>query len=127
MKTILVDAWKTFVVEGEGMFKAMHDLLETFPNPKIILTNANNEELKKFGLDNMPYKVFTLKHNPNKINPKYYETMLGHFGLSKDDVVYFEHSEDAAKSAKSAGIKTYRYDPIKRDLVALKDFLIENI
>jgi HAD superfamily hydrolase (TIGR01509 family) len=126
-KTILIDAWQTFVVEGEGIFKAMYELLETFPNPKIILTNADNEELNKFGLDDMPYEVFTLKHNPDKANPEYYEIMLEHFGLGKEDVVYFEHSETAVKSAQSVGIKTYQYDSVKRDIGALKNFLTDNL
>ena len=127
MKTILVDAVNAFVIEGKGIFKEMHDLLETFPNRKIILTGANDEQFKKFGLDNMPYQVFTLKHAPEKTDPKYYEMMLVHLGLSKDDVVYFEHNEDAVKSAQSVGIKTYHYDPDKKDLKALKDFLTENL
>jgi hypothetical protein len=55
MKTILVDAVDAFVIEGEGIFKEMHDLLETFPNRTIILTGANDEQLKKVGLDKMPY------------------------------------------------------------------------
>ncbi len=126
MKTILVDAIDAFVIEGKGIFKEMHDLLETFPNRKIILTNANDEQMKEFGLNKMPYEVFTLKHNPNKPDPKYYETMLKHFGLSKDDVVYFEHDEDAVKSAKSVGINTYHYDSDKKDLEALKSFLKKN-
>jgi len=71
--------------------------------------------------------VFTLKHNPEKTDPKYYETMLEHCGLSKDDVVYFEHNENAVKSAQSVGIKTYHYDPEKKDLVALKNFVMENL
>ncbi|OGG37606.1 hypothetical protein A2110_00470 [Candidatus Jorgensenbacteria bacterium GWA1_54_12] len=127
MKTILVDAVDTFVIEGEGIFKEMHDLLETFPNRKIILTGANDEQFKEFGLDKMPYEVFTLKHNPEKTDPRYYETMLAHFGLSKDDVVYFEHNPNAVKSAESVGITSYHYDPEKKDLVALKDFLTENL
>lgn len=53
--------------------------------------------------------------------------MLQHFGLSKDEVVYFEHNPQAAKSAESIGIKTYYYDPKKRDLKALKKFLTESI
>ncbi|MCP6719460.1 MAG: hypothetical protein KJI71_04530, partial [Patescibacteria group bacterium] len=79
MKTILVDAVDAFVIESEDtfkIFKEMHDLLETFPNRKIILTGANDEQFKKFGLDNMPYEVFTLKHNPEKTNPEYYEIMI---------------------------------------------------
>lgn len=130
MKTILVDAVDGFVIESKGsfkIFKEMHDLLETFLNRKIILTGANDEQFKKFGLDKMPYEVFTLKHNPEKTDPKYFETMLEHFDLSKDDVIYFEHNPEAVKSAESVGIKSYYYDPEKKDLGALKKFLTENI
>jgi len=130
MKTILVDAVYTFVIESEGafkVFKQMYELLETFPNRKIILTGANDEQLKKSGLSDMPYEVFTLKHDPEKTDPKYYETMMKHFNLSKDGVVYFEHNEDAVKSAQSVGIKTYYYDSEKKDLIALKNFLTENL
>ncbi len=126
MKTILVDAVDAFIIEDKGdfkIFKEMYDLLETFPNRKIILTGANDEQFKKFGLDKTPYEVFTLKHNPEKTDSKYYEIMLKHFSLSKDDVVYFEHNPEAVKSAQSIGIKTHYYDPDKRDLKVLKDFL----
>ena len=105
----------------------MHELLETYANKKIILTGANDEQFKKFGLDKMPYDVFTLKHDPEKTAPEYYDKMLNHYNLSKDDVIYFEHSQEAIKSAQSVGIKTYYYDPDKRDLKALKDFLSENL
>jgi HAD superfamily hydrolase (TIGR01509 family) len=127
MKTILVDAMHAFVIKGEDIFEEMYDLLETFPNKKIILTNADNEEFKNFKLDKMPYEVFTLKHNPNKIDPKYYQIMLENFGLKKDDVIYFEHDLEAVKSAESAGIKTFYYDSKKKDLKSLKKFLIENL
>jgi len=130
MKTILVDAAYTFVIENDGIFKPfkqMYDLLKTFPNRKIILTGANDEQFKKFGLDDMPYEVFTLKHDPKKTDPKYYEIMLKHFSLSKDDVVYFEHDENAVKSAQLVGIKAYYYNSKKKDLIALKDFLMENL
>ncbi|MDP3710754.1 MAG: hypothetical protein Q8R29_03495 [bacterium] len=130
MKTILVDAVYCFVVENGGVFgifKEMHDLLETFPNRKIILTGANDEQFKKFGLDQTPYEVFTLKHNPEKTNPEYYEIMLKHFGLGKDDVIYFEHDHWAVKSAESVGIKSYHYDNDKKDLEALRNFITENI
>lgn len=127
MKTILVDAINTFVIKGEGIFQEMFDLLEKYSNKKIILTNADDEQMEKFGLNNMPYEVFTLKHNPDKIDPKYYEIMLKHFDLSKDDVIYFEHNIDAIKSAQSVGIKTYHYDPDRKDLDDLKKFLDENL
>ncbi|OGZ11409.1 MAG: hypothetical protein A3D67_03435 [Candidatus Lloydbacteria bacterium RIFCSPHIGHO2_02_FULL_51_22] len=130
MKTILVDAVDGFIIETENgfqIFKEMRDLLETFSNRKIILTGANDEQFKKFGLDKMPYDVFTLKHNPEKTDPKYFETMLEHFSLKKDDVIYFEHNPEAVESAESVGIKSYYYDPEKKDLVALKSFLTENL
>ncbi len=130
MKTILVDAVDAFVVERNGafeIFQGMHDLLETFQNRKILLTGANDEQFKQFGLDKMPYEVFTLKHNPEKTDAEYYRKMLAHFGLSADDVVYFEHNPEAVKSAESVRIKTHYYDPEKKDLEALKDFLAENL
>ncbi len=127
MKTILVDAINCFVIADGGTFREMYSLLETFPNRKIILTGANDEQFKKHGLDKMPYEVFTLKHNPDKTNPEYYKLMLLHFCLSKDDVVYFEHNLDAVKSARFVGIKSYYYDQKKKDLEALKKFLTKNI
>ncbi len=81
MKTILVDAVDAFVIEGEGIFKELHDLLETYPNKKIVLTGANDEQYKEFGLDKVPYEVFTLKHNPEKTDSKYFELMLAKYGL----------------------------------------------
>lgn len=127
MKTILVDAVMTFVSEMGEIFEEMHTLLEALPNKKIILTNANDEQFIEFGLNKMPYEVFTLKHNPEKTDPKYFEIMLDHFGLTASGVVYFEHNPEAVKSAESVGIKSYFYDEEKKDLVGLKKFLEENI
>lgn len=130
MKTILVDAIDAFVVENKGVFsifQEMFNLLESFPNPKIILTGANDEQFKNFGLDKMPYKVFTLKHSPEKSDPRYYEIMLEHFNLNTNEVVYFEQNPLAVKSAESLGIKTYYYDPEKKDLEALRKFLTKNV
>ncbi|MEK7141366.1 MAG: hypothetical protein AAB800_02340 [Patescibacteria group bacterium] len=127
MKTILVDALDTFVIEGEGIFRQMQDLLDTFPNRKIILTGANDEQFEEFGLKNTPYEVFTLKHNPEKTDPTYYEIMLGQFGLQPDDVIYFEHDPKAVKSSESVGITSYLYDPEKKDMIALKNFLTDNL
>jgi hypothetical protein len=76
MRTILVDAALTFTIEINGkfeIFSELLELLESFPNRKIIVTNANDEEMKKFGLVNAPYEVFSLKHNPNKTNTKIFK------------------------------------------------------
>ncbi len=130
MKTILVDAAYCFTIEKAGqfeIFKEMYELLETYPNKKIVLSGADDDKIKFYALDNLPYEFFTLKHNPEKIDPKYYEILLEKYGLDKDDVVYFEHNMDAVKSAESIGIKSYFYDNDKKDLESLKNFLDENL
>jgi len=123
MKIILVDAINAFVIKGEGIFDDMFELLEKYPNRKIILTGANDEEAEKFGLNNMPYEVFTLKHNPEKTDPQYYKILLDQHNLKTDDIIYFEHNKDAVKSAESVGIKTFYYDKDAKDLVKLKKFI----
>jgi len=126
MKTILVDAVNTFVVDGK-IFQPLHDLLEQYPNGKIILTNANDEQIIQFGLKDLPYDLFTLKHNPDKIDPEYFNQMLDHFKLQPQDVVYFEHNPEALKSAQSVGITAYLYDSEMKDLETLRNFLNDNL
>ncbi|MBP9817877.1 hypothetical protein KBC75_03970 [Candidatus Shapirobacteria bacterium] len=127
MKTILVDAVGTLVIEGQGIYKPLQDLLGTYPNRKIILTNANDEQLITFGLVNLPYELFTLKHNPDKTDPNYFREMLVHFNLNASDVVYFEHNSEAVVSAQSIGITSHYYDSDKKDLESLKSFLDKNL
>lgn len=126
MKTILVDAWNTFVT-GEGVNQEMQWMLDSFPNTKIILTNANPEEKEKFGIVDMPYQVFSLEHNPNKTDPIYFQKMLENFGLTVDDVIYFEHNSDAVESSRSLGINTFWYDKDAKDLNELTQFIKNNI
>ena len=127
MKIILVDAVNTFVIKGSGIFKKMYELLEKYSVKKIILTNANEEQMENFGLNDVPYEVFTLKHNPEKTNPQYFKIMLNHFNLTSKDVIYFEHNKDAVKTAQSIGITSFHYDKDKKDLISLKEFLDENL
>jgi FMN phosphatase YigB (HAD superfamily) len=125
MKTILVDAWNTFVTE-DGIDLKMQQLLDAYPNPKIILTNANKQECITFGIVNMPYEVFSLSHQPNKTDADYFTKMFNHFGLTSDNVIYFEHNKDAVEAAKSKGITTFHYS--KNDgLEPLSSFLQSNL
>lgn len=129
-KVILVDAVHVFVVESDGgffIFKEMFSILEKFPQRKILLTGADDEQFKKFGLGNMPYEVFTLKHNPEKTDPNYFHTLLRTFGLKPDQAVYFEHDRGAVRSAESVGITTYFYDSEQRNLDELERFLQTNL
>jgi len=123
MKTILVDATDGLILEDGTIFEEMHQLLEKYPNPKIVLTGANDEQFKEFNLDKSPYEVFTLKHNPEKTDPKYFEILLDKYKLKPEDVVYFEHNKEAAEVAKSCGINTMFYSSTKRDLEELRHFL----
>ena len=127
MKTILVDAINAFVHESGEIDQSMLKILNRYKNPKIILTGANDEQFKKFGLDKMPWPVFTLKHDPEKTDPAYFTKMLQHYDLVAKDVVYFEHKQDAVKSAQSVGIKTMFYDYDKKDYAELEKFLQENL
>ncbi len=126
MKTILVDVINTLIIKGKGIDENIFELLEQCPNRKIIVSNANNEEITALGLTNLPYELFTLKHNPNKSNPEYYRLFLKHFNFNVDDLIYFEHNLEAVKSAKSIGITTYHYDPALKNLPLLKPFLDQN-
>lgn len=127
MKIILVDAIYCLLDKEGNIFKEMHDLLETFPNKKIILTGANDEQIKMFKLNQAPYPFFTLKHDPEKSSPEYYKKMLDQYRLHPSDAIYFEHDSEAVASASSIGITTYHYDNDKKDLEGLKRFLETNV
>ncbi len=105
------------------MFTEMFELLETYQNPKIIVTNANDEQLVSLGIVNMPYEVFTLKHEPDKVEPEYFLQLFAKYSLKPEDVIYFEHNLEAVAAAKSLGIESHHYDKDARDLVALKEFI----
>lgn len=126
MKTILADALGALVMKDTGIVPELHTLLESYPNPKIILTNANDAEMAEF-LPNMPYEVFTLKHNPEKTDPRYYTTMLAHYKLTPDTVVYFEHNLEAVRSARSVGIETHLYTANSDGHIALTRFLRDSL
>lgn len=127
MKTILVDAVNTLIIPHQWIDNQLLSLLDSYQNPKIILTNANHEQMRAYGLDNMPYDVFSLHHNPDKINPTYYTTMLAFYNLAPDNVVYFEHNIDAVQSAIGVGINTFHYNTNTKDLHNLKHFLDTHI
>lgn len=127
MKTILVDAVDAFVDREGNIFDEMNELLEKYPNKKIILTGADYVDDNSYNLNNMPYEVFTLKHDPEKTDPEYYKKMLKEYDLEVENVIYFEHAGEAVKSAQSVGINTYHYDNEKKDLKALEEFLSENL
>jgi FMN phosphatase YigB (HAD superfamily) len=127
MKTILVDAINGLILEDGTIFKEMQELFDSYPNRKIVLTGANDEQFKQFNLDKSPYEVFTLKHDPEKTDVRYWHILLEKYDLKSEDTVYFEHNKHAAETAQSVGIPTYYYDHTKADLAALKAFIDEQL
>lgn len=123
MKTILVDAINTLIIKDQGIDQEIFNILESFPNRKIVLTNATEDRMNELDFKSVPYEIFSLHNNPNKSAPEYYNKMLVHFGLEAEEVIYFEHNLEAIKSAESVGIKTHYFDPEKRDISRLKEFL----
>jgi FMN phosphatase YigB (HAD superfamily) len=125
MKIILVDAWNTFI-KDKKIDSTIYKLLEGFKNKKIILTNANEQELVNYGIINMPYEVFSLSHKPNKDNPFYFKSLIKKYNLFINDLIYIEHNKEAVKSAESLGIKTYHYNPME-STDKLSKFLLNSL
>ena len=125
MKIILVDAWNTFI-KDKKIDSTIYKLLECFKNKKIILTNANEQELVNYGIINMPYEVFSLSHKPNKDNPLYFKSLIKKYNLFINDLIYIEHNKEAVKSAKSLGINTYHYNPME-STDKLSQFLLNSL
>jgi len=126
MKTILVDAYNTFVTE-EWINLKMQKMLDKFENKKIILTNADEEKQKVLWLVNLPYEMFSLNFNPLKTDSEFYKIFLEKFNLKAEEVIYFEHNNDAVKSARSVGINTFHYNKDKKDIIELGEFIKNNI
>jgi|TARA_B110000438_G_scaffold302565_1_gene360622 flavin reductase (DIM6/NTAB) family NADH-FMN oxidoreductase RutF len=108
-KVILIDAVGCLVNSKGKINHKVKDLLKKFKNKKIVLTNANDSEKKLF-LKNVPYETFSLKHSPDKKNPKYYKKLLLKYNFTPHQLVYFEHDISAVKSARSQGIITHHFD-----------------
>ena len=127
MKVILVDAINTLIIPNEGVYEPLLKILDSYPNRKIVLTGANNEEFIQHGLDKLPYEVFTLRHDPEKSNPNYYKILLKQFDFAAEDLVYIEHNLEAIHSAESLNIKAFHYDKDLKDVNKLTQFLEINI
>jgi HAD superfamily hydrolase (TIGR01509 family) len=125
-KVILVDAINTLIKKDIGVDFQLQNILDVFPNKKIILTNANDEQITEF-LQNMPYELFTLKHNPEKTDGGYYEKFLEEYNLKPEQCLYIEHNKEAFEKAKELGIKTLWFDKEKRDLEEIELFLQNNL
>lgn len=126
MKTILVDAIDVLIVDENKINQNLYNLLESYPNPKIIVTGATEEQVLRHGLDHAPYTVFNCAHNPEKSEPDYFKILMREHSLAAEDLIYFDHSEAALRSAQSVGVTTYFYNAATKDMLELKSFLDAN-
>jgi len=126
MKTILVDAVNTFVVD-KVIDQKIYYILEKFENRKIILTNANDLQMIEFGLIDLPYELYSLKHNPEKTDPKFFKQFMLQYNLNSTDCIYFEHNPEAVQSAIQNEILSFHFDKMVRDYEGLENFLEENL
>ena len=122
MKTILVDAWNTFVKNKKIDLRLMK-ILEKFPCDKIIVTNANLSEQKDLGIINMPYSVFSLSHNPEKTNKLYFDILCNEKKLKKEELLYIEHNIVSVETAKTFGIKSILFN---ENYLEIEEFLNQN-
>jgi FMN phosphatase YigB (HAD superfamily) len=104
----------------------MLEMLEKFPNDKIILTNADEEKQVELWLVDLPYPMFTQSFDPMKTDPQFYKNFLEEYNFLATEPVYFEHHEWAVESARSIWIETYHFDKDERNLQTLKWFLEAN-
>ncbi len=120
MKKILAIDAVGLLVDVNGKVNTKIDgLIKKFDNKKIVLTNANDIEKKKF-LKNIKYKIFTLKHYPEKSNTTYFKKFLLKYKLKPNELIYIEHDLKACRSARKNKIKTYHY---VGSYIKLKQFL----
>ena len=75
---------------------------------------------KKDIFKNISYESFSLKHKPNKTNPKYYKKFLTKYKLQPNEIIYIEHDIRAVKSARLNGILTHHFDG---NIKNIKNFL----
>ena len=122
MKTILVDAWNTFV-KNKKIDLRLLKILEKFPCDKIIVTNANLSEQKDLGIINMPYSVFSLSHNPEKTNKLYFDILCNEKKLKKEELLYIEHNIVSVETAKTFGIKSILFN---ENYLEIEEFLNQN-
>jgi len=117
IKAILVDAMYCLFDKDRNLNKELFSMLNNYPTKLIIVTNADlndtkNKPLTEFISDNID--IYTLKNNPDKSNPEYFEKLLNKYNLKPNEIIYFDHSEDNLNSAKKLGIKTELYKNSKQ-------------
>ena len=123
--TILCDLIGTFADKKGNIYQDINELLKTFPQQKILLTSATNQQLKEFKLTNMPYPIYTTEHTIEKNSPEYYKKLLKQFNLTPQEVIYIERKPEAIETAKQLGIKTIEFNAEDRDINIVKKLLLE--
>ncbi len=112
IKAILVDAIYCLFDKDRNLNKELFSILSNYPTKLIIVANADlndnkNKPLTELISDNID--IYTLKNNPDKTRPEYFEKLLSRYNLKPSEIIYFDHSEVNLNSAKKLRIKTELY------------------
>jgi leucyl-tRNA synthetase/ADP-ribose pyrophosphatase YjhB (NUDIX family) len=122
--TILIDAVFCLINKtesGMSLNQELFDYLERLPQRKIVVTNAKDQNLVTIKqLVGDKFEVFSLRFDPEKTDPKFYETMIKNLSIDTSSTIYFDHNTDNLKSAKSNGIHCFQYTSNQQAISTLK-------
>lgn len=122
--TILIDAVFCLIHKGENglsLNQELFDYLHSLPQRKIVVTNAKDEILETIKhLVGNNIEVFSLRFDPEKIDPKFYETMIKELNIDTQSTIYFDHNSANLKAAKLNNIHCFQYKSNQQTILALK-------
>jgi leucyl-tRNA synthetase len=127
-QTILVDAINTlFIKQEDGLVlnTELADYLNYLDAQKIIVTNAKDEILTKLEelIKDYSWKIFSLKFNPEKTSPEFYQIAIKELNLDVTNTIYFDHLPANLEAAKYNNINCFQYLNNKQAIELVNDFI----
>lgn len=119
--TILVDGMHCLYDKDFKLNKELFNYLQSLDANKILVVNGKSEKAKEL-LKNSGFEVFSFEDKIKKDEPEFFKRLLKKYNLNEKEVIYFDHSEDNVKSAKSLNINSVVY----RDNSQTKRFVEDN-
>jgi leucyl-tRNA synthetase/inosine/xanthosine triphosphate pyrophosphatase family protein/ADP-ribose pyrophosphatase YjhB (NUDIX family) len=111
--TILIDAVFCLINKSENglsLNEELYNYLDTLPQRKIVVTNAKDEALQTTKeLVGIKFEVFSLQFDPEKTDPRFYETMIESLGIDINTTIYFDHNDDNLSSARANKLHCFQY------------------
>lgn len=122
-RVILVDGMHTLYNSNFNVNQELLEILNSVPARKILVVNGFREKGKKL-LENFGFEAFSLEEEKvNKDNPLFFNTFLKKFGLTTEEVIYFDHKTENVETATKLGILSRHYQSPKQ----IKEFIEKNL